>query len=186
MSVSLISLVERLKNKEPSAQRELYNLFSVPMFNLCLRLMNSRTEAEDVFQSSFVKVFENIDKLSNPLALPGWVKRIFINTSIDALRKRNIVFVPLEFISSRTCESSIDDGLILEDLTRLINRLPTRCKCVFILFEIEGYSHLEIAELLNISEGTSKSQLAFARKKLKDAYNSSNFVDFLNLNYELE
>ena len=119
MNEDFKSLVIRLQNNDSLAQKELYELFSVPMFNLCLRYIKNRQDAEEVLQNSFIKVYENIHKINNPEALPSWIKRIFIHTSIDAVRKQRI-FYPIEFINNHASNSFADTKLNCFELVGLI------------------------------------------------------------------
>lgn len=184
MSVDFTSLISRVKDREPQAQKELYDLFSTTMFNLCLRQLSTKEDAEEVFQDAFVKVFENIDKVVSPEALPGWIKRIFMNSCIDALRRRKYYVQPLENFAHLIAAPCPSDPMELNDLMARIERLPLKSRCVFMMYEIEGYNHKEIAEILKISEGTSKSQLFFAKAKLKEEILQETKIENLRLKYE--
>ncbi len=141
------------------------------MFSVCLRYSKNREEAEDIFQQSFYLVYKNINQLKNYDALSGWIKRIFVNTAIEHNRKTNQLRIveDVEIIVNKTSSETNEalNNLVTDELTKLIHQLPNGCKEVFNLYIIEGFSHKEIAQQLNISVGTSKSQLFDARKLLK-------------------
>ncbi len=151
------------------AQEALYRLFSPTMFGICLRYGSDYHTAEDILQDGFVKVFKNIRNFKNTGSLEGWIRRIFVNTAIEYYRKktRSFRFSPLEVVA----EKSVEDHQLLqlerEELLALIQQLPDGYRLVFNLYIIEGFTHQEIAEQLQINLGTSKSQLARAKKYLR-------------------
>ncbi|MFM1914860.1 MAG: hypothetical protein RLZZ531_529 [Bacteroidota bacterium] len=164
------SLIDRCIQRDERARKELYNLFSAQMFNVCLRYSKNRSQAEDIFQDAFIKVFENLPKLSNKNQFPGWIKRVFVNTAIDNIRANNKFesnehLHVIEHLSD--LEPSILDEMAHEDLLALVQELPPRAKIVFNLFVLEGFSHQEISDQLGITVGTSKSQLFDAKNILK-------------------
>ncbi|MEN9973606.1 MAG: hypothetical protein RIS20_1953 [Bacteroidota bacterium] len=165
------ALIDRCIQRDEKARKELYDLFSAQMFNVCLRYAKNRSQAEDIFQDSFIKVFENLPKLSNKNQFPGWIKRVFINTAIDNIRTNNKYesnehLHVIDHFSD--VEPTILDDMSHRDLLNLVQNLPPRAKIVFNLYVIEGYSHKEIAEELGISVGTSKSHLFDAKNILKN------------------
>ena len=160
------TLVKNCINGDPKAQRALFEMYAPKMLSVCLRYAKSREQAEDVLQDGFIKVFSNLEKFSGEGSLEGWVRRIMVNTSLDQIRKetklqKNISWDDVDFKIEN--DSFILEGLMAEDLLKLINAMPQGYKMVFNLFAIEGYSHKEIAVELNISENTSKSQYSRAR-----------------------
>lgn len=175
MSVKAIDLhmvLEGCLQKDPKYQRILYERFARPMLSICLRYAKDRMEAEDVLQLGFVKVFRGLDSYKGG-SFEGWLKRIFIRESINQYHNRKRK--PLEFTDDFSPSIHPKDGfadalanLRAEEIMKLVNRLPEGSKVVFILFAIEGYGHLEIAEMLGISEGTSKSQYSRARMLLRE------------------
>ncbi len=172
-------LVARCQKGESSAQLELYNTFSQKMFGVCMRYAKDYHAAEDLLQEGFVKVFKNIDKFRGDGSFEGWVRRIFINTSIEHYRKQVRMYPiqanePSEF--DHYHENTMDH-LLEEDVLKLVQSLSPGYRTVFNLYVIEGYSHKEIAEQLNISEGTSKSQLARARYILQKKVAESNEIN---------
>ncbi len=156
------------------AQEMLYNYFSPKMFGICLRYASDYHSAEDILQEGFIKVFNNLDRYRGDGSFEGWMKRIFINTSIEYYRKslnlkKNI---ELDKAPEPAFASTAISGLATADLLKLVQKLPTGYRTVFNLYVIEGFPHKEIGQMLKISEGTSKSQLARARETLKKMINS--------------
>ena len=150
-------------------QELLYRYFSPKMFAISLRYANDYHSAEDILQEGFIKVFNNIDRFRGDGSFEGWMKRIFINTAIEYYRKSNNHngHAELDKVSSQYISEKALENLAKEDLLRLIQKLSPGYRTVFNLYVIEGYAHKEIAQMLKISEGTSKSQLARARGLLK-------------------
>lgn len=153
------------------------------MFSVCLRYVNNQTDAEDVFQQGFFLVYKNLHQLKNVEALSGWIKRIFVNVALEHNRKKHqlrIVENPELLSSLKAIDVNEAINLLAtEELSILIQSLPTGCREVFNLYIIDGFSHKEIAEQLQISIGTSKSQLFDARKILKNKIikNNLNLLD---------
>jgi RNA polymerase sigma-70 factor (ECF subfamily) len=181
MKFPLEILIKKCKENDYIAQRELYNLYAKKLFPICIRYSDSREEAEDLLQESFVRIFFNIRSYSGEGSFEGWVKRIVINLAIRKFHKKKNIFSSSESISENaddyaskdTSQSTYSDGmsnLNFEELMKCVDLLPTGKKMVFNLYAIEGYTHKEISEMLNISEGTSKSQLAKARELLQQHY----------------
>lgn len=158
------------------AQEALYSHFSSKMFGICLRYASDYHSAEDILQEGFVKVFKNLDRFRGEGSFEGWMKRIFINTSIEFYRKsvnrRNTV--EIDSIYDQGFDSLALDKLAAKDLIGLIQKLPNGYRTIFNLYAIEGYTHKEIGNMLGISEGTSKSQLARARESLKKMIDNLN------------
>lgn len=157
-----------LKNKA-SAQEKLYALYSRRMMAVCLRYTRSRFEAEDIFHEAFVKVFANIHTWKGG-SFEGWMRRIFVNTAINHYHQNKKYFDHVDSTYAETLMST-DDNVIstmsTQELLNLINDMPDGYKLIFNLYVVEGYTHTEIAEMLNIAEGTSKSQLSKAKEYLK-------------------
>ncbi|MCX8490365.1 MAG: sigma-70 family RNA polymerase sigma factor [Cyclobacteriaceae bacterium] len=154
------------KSSDAIAQKALYDKFSRKMFGVCLRYAKGREEAEDFLQEGMITVFQRISSFNQEGSLEGWVRRVVVNTCLEHLRKQKLQWVNIDEI-----EESAEDGFTMEkinvkDLLEVINALPTGFKAVFNLYAIEGFTHKEIAELLSISEGTSKSQYARAKAVL--------------------
>ena len=154
------------KASDALAQKALYDKFSRKMFGVCLRYAKGREEAEDFLQEGMITVFQRISSFNQDGSLEGWVRRVLVNTCLEHLRKQKLQWVNIDEV-----EEGAEDGFTMEkinikDLLEVINALPTGFKAVFNLYAIEGFTHKEIAEMLLISEGTSKSQYARAKAVL--------------------
>jgi len=147
----------------------LYDLMSPKMFSICLRYADNYQTAEDLLQEGFIKVYKYIKNFRGDGSFEGWMKRIFVNTAIEHFRKKARMYpiVNLESVDYNLNVEHIADTLELQDLQKLIQNLSPGYRTVFNLYVVEGYSHKEIGDLLNISEGTSKSQLSRARYLLQ-------------------
>jgi RNA polymerase sigma-70 factor (ECF subfamily) len=146
-------------------QELLYNRFAPKMYAVCLRYSNNADDAQDLLQEGFIKIFKNLDRFRAEGSFEGWVRRVFVNTSIEHYRRK----VNLTSTSERE-ETLIEDGsftaldkLAEKDIIKLVQDLSPGYRAVFNMYAIEGYSHKEIGTILGISEGTSKSQLARAK-----------------------
>jgi RNA polymerase sigma-70 factor (ECF subfamily) len=150
-------------------QEELYRAYSPRMFAICLRYASSYQEAEDLLQEGFIKAFGNIGRFRHEGSFEGWMKRIFVNTAIEGYRKNHPVNDSLEVDEMKNDLVQQDDfhQLSAADLMKMIQALSPGYRTVFNLYAVEGYNHQEIATLLGISVGTSKSQLARARYLLQ-------------------
>lgn len=163
-------LIEGCEKGERRAQKALYDQFSGKMFAVCLRYVNDRETARDLLQDGFVKVFHSIGTYTGSGSFEGWVRRIFVNVALEYLRRNDVLREAIDLdqvVESPRSESSALSELSAAELMRLIQRLPTGFRTVFNLFAIEGYSHREIAEMLKISESTSRSQYVRARQVLR-------------------
>jgi len=152
------------------AQRALYDLYSSKMMGLCFRYTKNKPDAEDIFQDGFIKVFENIQQLQKVETLEWWMKKIFINEALQLFKRRNNIDFTHDYNFTQLQTSQADEilqRLRVEEITRLIQDLPSGMQLVVNLYIVEGYPHKEIAELMGISVGTTKSQLYDARKILQ-------------------
>ena len=163
-------LIEACVKGDRLAQRNLYDIFSKKMYMVCLRYTKSQQEAEDVLQDSFIKIFKNLKGYRGDSRLDYWIKRIVVNTALNSKRKKLYMYpmVDIEEVKNDYDLSKTLSSFHMEELLNMIRELPTGCRTVFNLFAIEGYSHKEIAKMLDVSEGTSKSQFSRARKLLKE------------------
>lgn len=150
-------------------QGMLYKKYADKMFAVCLRYSNSREEAEDVLQEAFIKIFDKISKFRQEGSFEGWMRRIMVNTALRSWDKRANKFEPgnLDDVQEPIQSANVLDGIGVKEIMAMIGKLPEGYKVVFNLFAVEGYSHKEIGELLNINESTSRSQYARARRNLK-------------------
>jgi RNA polymerase sigma-70 factor (ECF subfamily) len=134
-----------------------------------MRYAAESNSAQDLLQEGFVKIFKNIDKFRGDGSFEGWIRRIFVNTCLEFVRKKANMYVvqDTETVKVEYQDENALQKLMKEDLMEMIQSLSTGYRTIFNLYVIEGYSHKEIAELLNVTEGTSKSQLARARYLLQ-------------------
>lgn len=163
-------LIRGCRENSRKIQEMLYRRYAKTMFNICLLYENDRDKAKDILQEAFIKIFRNIGNFNRNGSLKGWMRKIVTNTAIDHYRKNygEAQFIPIEnIIPPFSDEESVNSILNTKDIISQVNRLPDGAKMIFQLFAIEGYSHKEIAELLNISEGTSKSQTNRAKQLLR-------------------
>ena len=163
-------IVKGCLEKNPIAQEFLYKKFARKMMGVCLRYADNQEEAEDVLQNGFIAVFEHLGTFRGAGSFEGWVRKIMVNTALTNIRKnkkfkQNIALDNVEFMLPST--SHITENFAANDLLKIIQTLPPGYRTVFNLYAIEGYSHKEIADSLNISEGTSKSQYSRAKAHLQ-------------------
>jgi RNA polymerase sigma-70 factor (ECF subfamily) len=165
-------LIENCRKGKRASQKALYDLYCKKMMVVCLRYSKSIAEAEDILQEGFVRVFQGLDGFRQDARLETWMTRIMVNTALNHHRKKLYLFPMVDVEKTNLIESEISlSGIHFTQLLEMIQSLPEGCQIVFNLFAIEGYSHKEIAEQLGISEGTSKSQYARARKLLQKKLN---------------
>lgn len=163
-----VEFIEGCKRRDRKVQKLLYEQYSARFFGVCKRYMKNEELAEDVLVKGFLKVFDHIDSFEGKGNFEGWMQRIFINECLMELRKKNDFTVYLETSNIQPKrEATALESLYEQDILKLLNFLPAGCRIVFNLYVIEGFKHSEIADKLNISEGTSKSQLNLAKEKLK-------------------
>ena len=156
------------------AQEQLYKLLAPKLFAVCLKYSRNYEEAQDNLQESFLVIFEKIDQFKNTGSFEGWVKRIVINYVLQQYRNQKIFEIVSEKIVVEEEVEIDDENVSLEFLTKIIQELPDRYRLVFNLYVVDGYSHKEIAEMLGIKIGTSKSNLARAKAILKQKIELNN------------
>lgn len=163
-------LLEPCIRGERRAQERLYSLLAPQLYGLCMRYATDDDDAQEILQMGFIKVFKSISSFRGEGSFEGWIRRIMVNTAIGNYNKRkgSQVLVDLDAVQDLAASSFEMEGLEAQDLLKLIRQLPEGFRMVFNMYAIEGYSHKEIAEVLVISEGTSKSQLSRARVWLKE------------------
>lgn len=162
-------LVEAVLLGDSRAQRLLYERFARKMFGVCLRYSGRTEEAEDLLQEGFIRIFKSLSQFKGTGSLEGWVRKVIVNTALEYLRSRKMVWTGLDAAEEMTEESPVLDRIGTDELIRQIQGLPPGYRIIFNLYAIEGYNHQEIAEMLQISEGTSKSQYSRARRQLMAA-----------------
>jgi RNA polymerase sigma-70 factor (ECF subfamily) len=150
------------------AQQRIYVTFSPKMLGVCRQYIKDMQMAEDVMITAFMKVFVNLARFEKKGSFEGWIRKIMINECISSIRANKKIYFIEDSFGFEEMEHEIDLQFSLEDIQSLIDNLPDGYKMVFNLFAVEGYKHKEIASMLNINEGTSKSQFSQARKMLQN------------------
>ena len=152
-------------------QELLYRKHAAKLYAVCLQYSNNDDEAKDILQEGFIKIFENLHSYKFEGSFEGWIRRITVNTALEKYRSRNNLYKveDIDQIAETKAEPDGEDytGLEAADLLKIIRELPPKYRMVFNLYALEGYSHKEIAGMVNISEGTSKSNLSRARSILQ-------------------
>ncbi len=172
-------LIKKATAGNPEAQKHIYGKFAPKMLGVCRQYIKDLHFAEDVMISGFLKVFENLGTFRFQGSFEGWVRRIMIHESISYIRKQQFVVFDDEIYERNEVETNtISSDMDVEHIQMLIDALPQGYKMVFILYVIEGYKHHEIAELLQISESTSKSQLFKARRMLQEKLQQQNIIGY--------
>ncbi|WP_299757083.1 sigma-70 family RNA polymerase sigma factor [uncultured Pontibacter sp.] len=161
-------LIAGCQMADGKAQKLLYERFAAQMYGVCLRYLKNQMDAEEALLNGFMKIFKNVDRFEGKGSFEGWVRRIMVNEALAFLRKKEPLHIAIEdsYIQVATT-SGADQDLAEGELLELLKTLPAGYRAVFNLYAIEGYSHKEIADMLGITEGTSKSQLSKARHMLQ-------------------
>lgn len=166
--MSETELIAGLQKGEGKAQKFVYEKYAGIMLGICLRYLKNQMDAEDVMLSGFVRIFQHVGQFENKGSFEGWMKRVVINEALGFLRKKEPLHLAIDKDHIQLpSEASAESDLAAEDLVNLLHELPAGYRTVFNLYAIEGYSHKEIADMLDITEGTSKSQLSKARALLQ-------------------
>lgn len=165
-------LIKKAISNDRVAQNKLYELLAARMFPVCLRYSKSREEAEEILQESFIKMFTHLKQYRNDGSFEGWVRKIVVNTALQKLREKARSYPIVNIIEEISEQTSVSENNTYSNigfkvLLELIQKLPPTYQMVFNLYVFEGLKHKEIAKLLNISEGTSKSNLYDARMILQ-------------------
>ena len=165
------TLIEQSKKGNGKAQFALYNQYVNAMFQISVRMLNNRVDAEDILQDSFIKAFKNLKQFKYESSFGAWLKKIVINNCINHLKKRKLNWVTIEDVkiemADEKTENSISNLPKIELVKEKIKELPDGFRVVLTLYLLEGYDHKEISQILNISESTSKTQYHRAKIKLK-------------------
>lgn len=170
-------LIRRAVKQNREAQHVLYELHSPKMLSICRYYIKDVQQAEEAMLNGFFKVFKYLEKFKAEGSFEGWIRRIMVRESISLLRRKKRIEFPADDITIHESGTAYTNTeLEVEDIQRLIDDLPEGYKMVFVMYAIEGYKHSEIAELLKISESTSKSQLFKARKVLQKKVNKLNNI----------
>ncbi len=162
-------LIKQCRKGNRKAQFELYEMYSGQMYNASLRIVKDTQEAEDIMQESFLTAFEKLDTYRGEVPIGAWIRRIVVNRSLDALRKRKMEFETPDVIKDEPDEdpSDMEVGLSIEQVKECVMELPDSYRTILSLYLLEGYDHEEISQILDITNSTSRSQYARARKKLQ-------------------
>jgi RNA polymerase sigma factor (sigma-70 family) len=166
--LDLNQLINDCKNNDRKAQEQLYRLYSPKLFAVCLKYSRNYIEAQDNLQDGFLLIFNKIQQFSFKGSFEGWLKRVVINNVLQQYRTQTFLSLVNEEISEETEIEIDDENISLDYLLKIIQELPDRYRLVFNLYVNDDYSHAEIAEMLSINIGTSKSNLSRARMILKD------------------
>ncbi|MBN1599430.1 MAG: RNA polymerase sigma factor [Bacteroidales bacterium] len=164
-------IIELSKAGNRKAQYQLYKLYSKAMFNICYRMMNHSAEAEDMLQDAFSEAFVKLDSFRYESSFGAWLKRIVVNKCINHLKKRRAQLVFTDNVPETNHEDNQDleqEHLDVKRIYKAMEQLPDGYRVIFSLYLIEGYDHSEIAQIMGISESTSKSQFSRAKQKIKE------------------
>ncbi|WP_232731928.1 RNA polymerase sigma factor [Confluentibacter lentus] len=173
------ALIKKATNNNREAQQVLFEMHAPKMLSVCRYYIRDLQFAEDVMLNGFFKVFTHLKSFKNEGSFEGWIRRIMIRESISFLRKqKHIEFSVEEVHYENDYDDSINTNIEVADIQKLIDELPEGYKIVFVMYAIEGYKHNEIASMLNITEGTSKSQLFKARKLLQEKIKEINTASY--------
>ncbi|MDE0771448.1 MAG: RNA polymerase sigma factor [Salibacteraceae bacterium] len=178
INVQISEIIRGCKDRDARCQKELYNRFFGLMMSTCYRYCSCSQDAEDIVQDGFIKVFDKIDSFDGNGSFEGWLKRVFVNMALDKIRKQKMQFLSInegdneDYLIGSTEQEEMEENELLisigrENLVKAIQNLSPMYRAVFNLFVIEGFTHGEVAEILEVSEGTSKSNLFKAKKKLR-------------------
>lgn len=172
-------LIKQSINKNRGAQQILFDKYSSKMLSVCRYYIKDLQHAEDVMLEGFFKVFSHLKSFRNEGSFEGWIRQIMVRECISFLRRQKKVEFSLEEVDTRDSQEIISDSYLeAEEIQEIIDALPEGYKLVFVMYVIDGYKHHEISQLLNISEGTSKSQLFKARKLLQQKINELNRTNY--------
>lgn len=175
--ISDSELIKGCLEGKKEVQKLFYQKYASTMLGICLRYFQSREEAEDALQEGFIRVFTNLVSFRNEGSLEGWIKRIMVNTSLNLVRNqmKHQFHLDLEEAENDLSEDEdITSNISRDEMLKLLQELPNGYRMVFNLYEVEGYSHKEIAEALSVTVSTSKTQLLKARKLLQKKLNNLN------------
>ncbi len=174
MSTLTIDIIEKCKQNNRIAQLQLYNQYCDGMFVVAKRFVKDTFEAEDIVQEAFIKAFAKLHQYKAEVTFGAWLKRIVINKCIDLLKSKKQQMLELDEVHLKVVDSSyedewlVDDAITLDEVKDAISKLSDKYKYVVMMFLIEGYDHQEIAEVLNITEVASRTQLSRGKAKLKE------------------
>ena len=160
-------LIKECQQNKTQSQSKLYELFAPKLYAVCYKYSNNQEEAEDTLHDGFITILKKIDQYQHKGSFEGWMKRIVINTALEKYRKEKVFPLISEDIKDEVEVEIDEENTSIDELLACIQKLPNRYRLVFNLYVLDGYSHKEIAKMLEISEGTSKSNLSRAKMILK-------------------
>lgn len=172
------NLIEKSLKGDSRAQHRLFHLYVKAMYNTVLRIVPEADEAEDVVQEGFIKAFSKLEQFRNSSTFGAWLKRIMVNTALNAIKKYSPEFTDLEVLTDNVNEAAEDwtNGMPSPaEINQEVKKLPKGCRVVFTLHLIEGYEQKEVAEMLNISTSTVKTQYRRARLLLRERLNAQGY-----------
>ncbi|MFT6868802.1 MAG: RNA polymerase sigma factor (sigma-70 family) [Polaribacter sp.] len=172
-------IIDQCKKSNAKAQMHLYNLYGKAMFLVALRFVKDRFLAEDVMQDAFIKAFRNIDSYKNEVAFGAWLKKIVINQSIDYLKKNKLELVSIhEGLNLKEDPENwhVENDISVDTIVKEINSLKEKYRLVLTLYLLEGYDHQEIAEILKITENTSRTHLLRGKRVLQEQLKKKNYA----------
>lgn len=175
------NIIEACKKGKDKARYELYQLYSKAMFNVCFRMMNNREEAEDMLQEAFTQAFLKLHTFRYESSFGAWLKRIVVNTCINAINKKKVEIMYCEEVYQHDRAENAEEPELeysVNDVRRAMEKLPEGGRMVFSLYLLEGYDHVEISQILNISESTSKSQFMRAKRRIVEVLKENNRKNF--------
>jgi RNA polymerase sigma-70 factor (ECF subfamily) len=171
VSKKLTNIIKACQKGERASQKQLYTLFASRLYGVCLRYSDNEEDAKDLLQESFIKIFKNLKQYQHNGSFEGWMRKIVVNTALERFRKtrRSLAIESEDYMNTLQLDyEHVLEELGYKDLMRMVQELSDQYRVVFNLYVIEGYTHKEIGQKLNIGEGTSKSNLSRARELLKD------------------
>lgn len=172
-------IIDQCKNNDAKAQMQLYNLYCNGMFLVAFRYVKDKCIAEDIMQDAFIKAFKNIKSYKNEVAFGAWLKKIVINQSIDYLKKKKLELVAInEEVTTKIDEEDwkVEQDISVETIIDKIKALKEKYRLVLTLYLLEGYDHQEIAQVLNITENTSRTHLLRGKKLLKEQLKNTSYA----------
>ena len=172
-------IVERSKKGNRQAQYQLYKLYSRAMFNICYRMMNDRSDAEDLLQESFTEAFRRLDSFRHESTFGAWLKMIVVNKCINEIKRKKAQLEFFDDMSPFEEEEDLSDdqetGLSPDRIKKAMEDLPKGSRMIFSLYLLEGYDHQEISQILNISESNSKTQYMRAKQRIKEILKTQSY-----------
>ncbi len=166
-----LQLVEKCRNNDQRAQMELYDAYCQSMFTTAFNMVKDDALAQDLMHEAFLKAFKKIESFTGEATFGSWLKRIVINQCLDSLKRKKLETVELKDYMDPVSDDdswNVDQEISLKEIMRCIEELPLKCKNVVKLYLIEGYDHQEVAQILEISEVASRSQLSRGKSRLKE------------------